>query len=106
MTLRLLGLAEDHWEDIDGYAAGHGFDPVDLPLARLANFVWWWVTANAQEKDLQKFKGDLWRPPIGEQVTHKKSPWAPENENSALSDLKQALGGAPSMKAGDSTGTG
>ena len=96
MTHRLLHLAEERWADIDGYGVGHGFDPYDLPLSRLCNFVWWWVTNGAQPKDVDKFKIKLWRPPAGEDVHDERSPWSAEAEMSAFSALKAALGGKAS----------
>lgn len=93
MTYRLLQISEDNWADIDGYGVGHGFDPYDLPLARLCNFVWWWVTRNAQPKDVDKFKARLWRPPKGQEVKHEKSPWSADAEMQAFASLKKALGG-------------
>lgn len=94
MTYRLLAIAVEKWEDIDGYGVGHGFDPAELSLTRMANFTWWWVTQNAEKNEVEKFKNRLWRPPPGEVVTNDRSPWHADNENQALSSLKAALGGS------------
>lgn len=96
MTLRLLNLVLDNWQDIDGYGVGHGFNPIDLSFTRLLNFTWWWVTRNAEQKEVDKFRTKLWRPPPGQVVAHKESPWHPENENKAFNALKNALGGRTS----------
>lgn len=93
MTLRLLTMASEYWQDIDGYSVGHGFDPAELRISRLCNFTWWWFTRNAERKEVEKFKARLWRPPPGHRVDHTASPWHADNENKAFAQLKQALGG-------------
>ena len=94
MTQRLLMIGQERWADIDGYAAGHGIELDDLSLSRFCNFVWWWLTREAPQSEVDKFRARLWRPPAGEVVTHKASPWNPENENQAFAQLKQALTGS------------
>lgn len=95
MSLRLAQLALQHWESIDGLAASQNMpDLRTLSQDRFDNFIWWWFTRNASEQvEIDKFKSELWRPPPGTKVTHRNSPWSPENETSALADLKASLGG-------------
>lgn len=91
MTQRLLGVAQSHWRDIDGYALGNGVgDLGEMPLGRVVNFVWWYCTRNADEKERRKFENQLWRPPKG--VIPTTGPWAPQNETEGLMALKRSLG--------------
>lgn len=97
MTFRLLNLAYENWEDLDGYSVGNNFDLEDLPLGRLSNFVWWWLTSGRGEtdpKEVEKFRIRLWRPPAGVEVTDERSPWSASKENEAFSALKNAMGGS------------
>lgn len=90
MTQRLVAIAVEHWPDIDGYAVSRGLGRLeDMPLDRFANFVWWWVTHGADEKERDKFRIRLWRPPKGEVG---QGPWSAEAETKAFQGLKQALG--------------
>lgn len=47
------------------------------------NFVYWWATRYADERDKQKFDTKLWLPLPGE-VPDEDSPWSAENEDKAL----------------------
>lgn len=91
MTQRLIALAVEHWTDLDGYAVAHSIPRLqELDIDRLCNFVWWWVTHNADQKERDKFKRRLFMPPKGEEVT--TGPWSAEAETSAFSALRQSLG--------------
>lgn len=81
---------------MDGFAVAHNIDLDVLSLSRFCNFIWWWLTREASSNEVEKFKTRLWRPPKGEVVTHKESPWSPENENSAFASLKTTLTGSGS----------
>lgn len=94
MTVRLIGLARANWRVLDGYAVGHNIGPLDeLPLERLANFIYWFFTRNGEEKDKRKFDADLWRPDpkdIGKEIDA-RSPWSAENEMKAFASFKGQL---------------
>lgn len=62
-----------------------------LPLDRFCNFVWHMVTKNASSENLEKFRAQLWRPPLGE-VPDARSPWSAENERGSFASLKAQLG--------------
>jgi len=50
------------------------------------------VTRNAEEKDVEQFRIQLWRPPLGAQTEiPAESPWSAENETRAFQSLKSAL---------------
>lgn len=67
--------------------------PLDeLPLSRFGSFIFWYLTKDAQEADIEKFKQKLWRPPPGEVIKDENHPWSARSEMKALGGLKQALG--------------
>jgi hypothetical protein len=92
VSLRLAGLALEHWAELDGYAVAHNMPPLpELPLDRFNSFVWWFFTRNADDpKEVEKFRLKLWRPPP-HVVPTRDSPWSAENETAAFSGLKAAL---------------
>lgn len=91
MTLRLLGLAVEHWARFDGWATARGLDAAWLDLGRFCHLVGFWATEGAEsEADLRKFEAQLWRPPAG--VVADRGPWSPQEENRAFGALKAALG--------------
>jgi hypothetical protein len=71
----------------------HGVDLRVLPLDRFCNFVWWAVTHEGAENEVQRFRARLWMPPPGTVVIPAKSPWSAENEMSAFGALRAQLGG-------------
>lgn len=73
----------------------------DMDLGRLCNFVYWYLTRDADKEGLDKFNSKLWMPPVGVEVTDNRSPWAPENEMAALANLKAALGGTDTVSGGE-----
>ena len=78
---------------MDGHLVGHGAKGLDeLPLRRFCSFIWWMATRNAEEKDVENFRIQLWRPPLGYQTEiPAESPWSPENESKAFQSLKASL---------------
>lgn len=81
MTARLLALAKHHWAKIDGSRQD---DPLLLPPDRFFNLVYFWATKDAyDQKDLDKFERQLWRPPKGVAAAP-GSPWSPEAETQAF----------------------
>lgn len=91
MTERLLATALHYWQDIDGHAAAHGLpDLGDMSLGRLGNFVWWWLTRNADHEDYDRIRRNLWRPPPG-QVG--QGPWSADEETQMMKAAKAALQG-------------
>jgi len=92
VTVRLAEVALSHWGDLDGYAVAHGMpDLRTLPAERFANYVWWFLTRNADENSREKFRLRLWQPPAGE-VPPPGSPWSAEAETSAFESMKRTLG--------------
>jgi hypothetical protein len=65
---------------------------VDLPLERFCNYVWWLYTRDGDQKEVDKFKIALWRPPKGVEVTDTRSPWSAASEQKAFGSLKASLG--------------
>lgn len=99
MTLRLLSVLEAEWETIDGYAVSQGLpDLDDLPLGRLANFIWFFLIRNGDAEGIEKLRGQIWMPPKGVAVTDERSPWSPAQENKAFASLQASLGVLPPSK--------
>lgn len=94
MTARLSGLAKRNWRTIDGFAVGHAVgDLEELPLERFVNFIWWFFTRNAEQKDVDKFEAKVWQPPVADmgKPIDPRSPWSPENEMKAFGAVKAQL---------------
>lgn len=95
MTVRLLTLAKHHWHKIDGSSVE---DPLDLPPDRFFNRIYWWATKDAyDQKELDKFERQLWRPPKGVRAPA-GSPWSPEAETQAFQAFSaqfNAMAGGP-----------
>lgn len=96
MTQRLLATVKARWAHFDGWATAHlaGGDPLELPLDRLLNLLYYWLIRGASEEDVQKFDARLWRPPKG-QAAPAGSPWSPEAETAAFQSLAAAIKGGP-----------
>lgn len=60
VAARLVGIASDHWEAIDGEAAHSGVDFFQLPFDRFLNAIYWWAVQRV--KDTDKFARDLDQP--------------------------------------------
>lgn len=89
MTRRLLGAALTYWNDLDGHATSQGLPELGkMPLGRLCNYIWWWVTRNADEEQYEKARRKLWIPPKGEAG---QGPWAADEETRLLRAAKAAL---------------
>lgn len=88
---RLLAVAVHFWAELDGWAVGHGGDRLEvLSLDRFCNFVWWWMTRNAEkEEDVDKLRERLWRPPRGERG---EGVWSADAETAALDQAMKNLG--------------
>ena len=90
MTQRLVALAVEHWKDLDGFAVAHAIPSLhDLSLDRFCNFVWWWATREADQKERDRFERRLYQPPKG--YAPKTGPWSAEAETSAFASLRQSL---------------
>lgn len=93
MTVRLCAALLDNWQYVDGYAMGTGMGNLyEYPLDRLANFAWWMLIKDHEQKEVEKIKARLWQPPRGEVEIAPNSPWAPENEMKAFSAIKSQMG--------------
>lgn len=94
-----MGALIDNWETLDGLALSQGLpDLRTLPLGRVCNFVYYFLTKDGDEQGIAKFRAKLWQPPVGE-VPDERSPWNAANENSALAGLAASLGMAPRSAA-------
>lgn len=93
MTTRLLSIYEDNLATLDGYAVSRGLPRLgSLPVDRLCNFVWWWITRNASEEaEVEKVRTSLWTPPVGWEQPIEVGPWSAEEETSAFAALKASL---------------
>jgi hypothetical protein len=49
--LRLVAVADQHWEAIDGDLAHQGIDPFDLNPQRFFNLLYYWMLARAKDPD-------------------------------------------------------
>lgn len=88
----MMNLLVSRWDALDGFAVAHNMpDLRELHLGRLANFVYWRMTGEADEKSIEKFRARLWQPPKG-QVADSRSPWSAENESASFASAKAMLG--------------
>lgn len=96
MTLNLLSAAFDGWDSFDGWATSRlgGGDPLDLPLDRFINLIWYYLTKGATPESVEKFKARLWIPPKGAEIP-RESPWSAENEMAAFNTLMAQVGKSP-----------
>lgn len=93
MTVRLSSLAVTNWELVEGYAITHGIKSVqDMPLGSFTSMVSYLATENAEKKDKDKFRQDVWRPPKGVRADP-RSPWSPANEKAAFDAVKAMVKG-------------
>lgn len=84
-ALRLMATVEGLWRTFDGWAASQGCDPLTLPLDRFCNLVYYYLTRNAEEKDLFRVDAELIRPLPGTPTTAIPDGW--EEAESALTAL-------------------
>lgn len=90
MTRRLVASLALYFARIDGASES---DPLDLPIDRLLNRVYAWLTADANEQAVEKLDARLWMPPPG--VVAEQGPWTAEAETSALGALQTQIAGSP-----------
>ena len=64
VVVRILGIAQEHWEAIDGEAASKGCDYLTLPIDRFCNVIMWW--AMQRVKDVDEFKRKMYEPLPGQ----------------------------------------
>lgn len=85
MTQRLLGSVQAHWTAFDGWSMTvlAGGDPLRLPLDRLLNLIYHWLTDGGDRDEVARFDRRLWMPPKGE-AAPKNSPWSAEAETAAF----------------------
>lgn len=84
--------AKQQWAELDGYAVAHGMGYLqDLPLDRFTNFVWWRLTENRDDKDIEALKAKLWQPALGQVVDDPRSPWSQANERKSLQAFKRGV---------------
>lgn len=77
---------------MDGWAASQGLPELGkFTLPRFCNLVWYWYTKDGDQKDVDKFEAQLYRPPVGVQAPA-VGPWSAEAEMAAFRSMKAALG--------------
>jgi hypothetical protein len=94
--MRLIGIAENNWERLDGEMAAKGMDPMVLPFDRFLNWVYSFaVNQFSDVSDLDRFEMrlNLPMPGIRSAIQDTASVWAPAQEQSALSGLAAAVRG-------------
>lgn len=90
--LRLAGLANDHWWQIDGFAVSRNMPPLaEMAVDRFCSFVRWFFLREADSTEVAKFEAQVWRPPKGV-APAKSSPWSAEAETAAFQALKAGIG--------------
>jgi hypothetical protein len=98
-TQRLFGIAEEHWQTIDGEAASNGVDYFQLPVDRFLNAIWWWAINRV--RDQERFEHQLNAIPVGATVTEEDI--KAEGESfmafAAVMGVKPPGGDAPSAGA-------
>lgn len=70
----------------------HGFRLRALTVGDFCDFMWHMMTRNAEAKDVDRFRQQLWMPPKGE-APDPRSPWSPENETKMFKAAKAQWGG-------------
>lgn len=91
MTLRLLDIAESHWDTFDGWCVSNRVEPWELPSDRFLSLVYYWSTRYADEKEKRKFDTRLWIPPPGYTEPITEGPWTAEAEMSGFRGLATSL---------------
>src|SRR5690606_33920154 len=62
-AIRLYAVAAAWWADIDGFLAGQGVDPFQLPSSRFLNFVYSFVVSKITDpEERQTFDEELTKP--------------------------------------------
>lgn len=80
-----MSLATTNFTRFDGWCLTKGIHPESLAPHRFCNLVETWATQNMDEKQLDKFNGQLWLPPEGVEAT--SGVWSPEAEMAAFEKL-------------------
>lgn len=86
-----MGAADHHWAVFNGWAVSRGLDILELPFDALLDLIYYWLTMNAEEDEVDKFNHRLWLPPKKAKVS-KNSPWSDEATRNSLAAL---VGGGP-----------
>jgi hypothetical protein len=96
VTLRYGQIANESWDDLHGWAVGHGLRLQTLTLEEFCHWMWWMLTRNAKnDAERDKLRAKLWRPPVNAVTASKpidsRSPWSAENETRAFAALKSRV---------------
>ena len=59
---RLFGIAGVYWREIDGESAGKGFDPLELPLNRFLNFIYYWLKSHVDPEKWESVEAEIFAP--------------------------------------------
>lgn len=96
VTRRLIQTAAADWSSFDGWVfASTGKDPINLPLHRFCNLVYYWLTKGVEgnAEALADFDRKLWMPDIGStKPIPVESPWSAANEQAGLAAFAASIG--------------
>lgn len=71
-----------------------------MTVDELCSFIWWKMTDQREQKDIDQLRIKLWQPPIDNaKPIPVKSPWSAESEMKAFAALQAQLGMVPKPEA-------
>ena len=75
---RLVASLDHHWTSFNGWAVSQGLDLLELHLDALLDLIYYWLTKDATEDDVEKLNSQLWLPPrsAAKKPLPKSSPWS------------------------------
>lgn len=91
---RLTATARARWHEFDGWAASCGVDPLDLPIDRFLNLVYYWLMQGVKPSERDRVEAQLAAPPSGadpaEVEEDPDSPWSADAEMAAFRAAQSA----------------
>lgn len=93
---RLVAIAADHWQAIDGEASCNGVDLWALPPQSWFNTIWYWAIQRVKDPD--RFNFELERPPPGH--TQVVTEGDLEQDGASFMAFAAAMGAAPAIRQG------
>ncbi len=72
----MIGVASGQYAAFDGYCAARNVEPLQLPLDRALNLIYFWFTEHMDSEGKQRFDMQLSMPPAGVEPT--TGPWSAE----------------------------
>jgi hypothetical protein len=64
-VVRLFGVADTYWDDLDGESAWKGIDPLALSVHRFLNLVQSWLLKNADQNEREQIMLAIYAEPEG-----------------------------------------